>query len=144
MNVITIEFCAEDRARLDRLAAALEKATPNCEACARSVAEGVAEYVTNAKHPATCPDNATETADVAPAPVAHPADDVAPWDDPAPTPAPPAEVSLAEFQKALSLRCAESDGMRAKVRALLHEYAEAASKVPADKRAEVLDRLAAL
>lgn len=143
MNVITIEFCAEDRARLDRLAAALEKATPNYEACARSVAEGVARFVAD-EHPATCPDNATETADAAPAPVAHPADDVAPWDDPAPTPAPPAEVSLAEFQKALSLRCAESDDMRAKVRALLHEYAEAASKVPADKRAEVLDRLAAL
>lgn len=139
MNVITIELCAEDRARLDRLAAALEKATPDCAACARSVAEGVARFVADER-----PDNATETADAAPAPVAHPADDVAPWADPAPAPAPQAEVSLAEFQKALSLRCAESDTMRAKVRALLHEYAEAASKVPADKRAEVLDRLAAL
>jgi hypothetical protein len=144
MNVITIELCAEDRARLDRLAAALEKASPDCAACARSVAEGVAKFVANAELPATCPDNATETADVDPAPVAHPADDVAPWEDPAPVTAPKAEVSLSEFQKALSLRCAESDTMRAKVRALLHEYAEAASKVPADKRAEVLDRLAAL
>lgn len=136
MNVITIELCAEDRARLDRLAKAQEYNS--------KLLEALLLRMTEETPPATCPDNATETADAVPPPVDHPADDVVPWADPAPTPAPPAEVSLAEFQKALSLRCAESDDMRAKVRALLHEYAEAASKVPADKRAEVLDRLAAL
>lgn len=136
MNVITIELCAEDRARLDRLAKAQEYNS--------KLLEALLLRMTEETPPATCPENATETADAAPPPVAHPADDVAPWEAPAPVPAPPAEVSLAEFQKALSLRCAESDDMKAKVRGLLHEYAEAASKVPADKRAEVLGRLAAL
>lgn len=136
MNVITIELCAEDRARLDRLAKAQEYNS--------KLLEALLLRMTEETPPATCPDNATETADAAPAPVAFCDAVMPPWVDPAPTPAPPAEVSLAEFQKALSLRCAESDDMRAKVRALLHEYAEAASKVPADKRAEVLDRLAAL
>lgn len=141
MNVITIELCAEDRARLDRIAEALERHAPKCDACASSVAEYVAKAVAP---PADRPENATETADAVTPPVAHPADEVAPWEASDPAPAPEAEVSLAEFHKQLSLRCAESDTVKAKARALIQEYAEAASKVPPEKRAEVLSRLAAL
>jgi hypothetical protein len=153
MNQITIELCAEDRARLDRQAAALEYNSRLLEALLLRLTDEGAKpgpAPVQVEPPATSPDNATETAEAVTPPVAHPADDVAPWEAPEPTPAPSpapapkAEVSLAEFQKALSLRCAESDTTKAKVRALLQEYAEAASKVPPEKRAEVLERLAAL
>lgn len=138
MNVITIELCAEDRARLDRLAEALErKACDSCVASALTWAEQM-----KASGPAVAP------VDAAPAPIeaeapqnTHPVTDDLPLGDPEPAPAPP---SLEEFQKALTLRCAESDATKAKVRALLHEYAAAASQVPPEKRAEVLERLAKL
>lgn len=148
MNQTMISFSTEDRALLARIATALENLAPSCDSCARSVEEGVAEFVADKMHPATeappavRPENATETADAVPPPVAHPADDVAPWADPDPTPAP--VVGLAEFQKALTLRCAESDAMKAKVRALLQQYAPAASEVPEDKRAEILAKLSKL
>lgn len=165
MNVITIELCAEDRARLDRLAEALEKR--NCESCVQSALKAHNELIAMLQEPAEAdplkqkleqllagkakpaatPENApgaAESAQVSRA--SHPADDVTPWAEvaPSPVPEPQREVDLAEFQKALTLRCAESEEMKAKVRALLHEYAPAASKVPEDKRAEVLDRLAQL
>lgn len=143
MNVITIELCPEDRARIDRLTAALErKACDSCVATALAFVGGaapaepdpiqqkLADTLAKASEPAVAPANT------------HPVDEDLPWGDPAPAPAP--APSLEEFQKALTLRCAESDETKAKVRALLHEYAPAASKVPEDKRAEVLARLAKL
>lgn len=156
MNVITIELCAEDRERIDRLTAALER--KSCDACvngalswAEQIARGSGTAAEKAIEPDPLQQKLAETlaraADPEPVPApaeAHPVDEPLPWGDPAPTPAPPAEVSLAEFQKALSLRCAESEAMKAKVRELLHEYAKAASQVPPEKRAEVLDRLGKL
>lgn len=134
MNCITIEFCAEDRARIDRLVAALER---QCSACA----EGIAPLL---GLKAEAPDPVQQKlADV----VAQISDPIKAEPETAPVevaPPPAPVVSLAEFQKALTLKCAESEETKAKVRALLHEYAEAASKVPEDKRAEVLDRLAKL
>lgn len=140
MNVITIELCAEDRARLDRLAEALERKT--CGQCVAS-ALAVLGQSSPAPNPAPVPDRvqqqlAEALANAEDPAKAHPADEELPRSEPAPAP------SLEEFQKALTLRCAESDETKAKVRALLHEYAPAASKVPEDKRAEVLDRLAKL
>lgn len=128
--VVEVELCAEDRARVDRLIAALEAAGSSAapvDPLQQKLAETLAKV------------------DAAPL-VELPADQDLPWDDaaPSPDPAPVREVSLAEFQKALTLRCSESEATKAKVRGLLHEYAEAASKVPPEKRAEVLDRLAKL
>lgn len=156
MNCITIELCAEDRARIDRLTAALERKA--CDPCVTSVLEvlgkakpaetdpiqqKLADTLAKASEPTVAPENATHAPSEAPASqTTHPAHEDLPWGDPAPVPVP--VPSLVEFQKALSLRCAESDETKAKVRALLHEYAEAASKVPEDKRAEVLERLAKL
>lgn len=147
MSLITIEFCAEDRARIDRLTEALERRS--CDDCVKgalSWSEQVRACQEAAVQQGLDPleQKLAETLAKAEAPVAPPpAPDPVPVPEPAPAPA--VEVpSLAEFQKALSLRCAESETTKAKVRALLHEYAEAASKVPEDKRAEVLARLAKL
>lgn len=130
MNLITIELCAEDRARIDRLIAALDR---GCSSCAESFAECLSgAYAAKANQGAAPVPPAVEAEPVtAPAPAA----DQAPWEDPAP------EVSLAEFQKALTLRCSESAETKAKVRALLNQYAAAASAVPPEKRAEILAKL---
>jgi len=137
MNVITIELCAEDRARLDRLAEALErKACESCVATAMSL-------VKNTQAPSAPPEPADPVLEKL-------ADTLAKVEDPAPAPAPapvdppPPTISLPEFQKALTLRCAESDATKAKVRALINEYAPAASQVPPEKFGEVLARLANL
>ena len=128
MNKITIELCAEDRARLDRLTAALER---NCSSCASSLAESLEALISKAK----LNQGATPAA---PAPVSEPAPAA---HVPAAPAAPAPEVSLAEFQKALTLRCSESPETKAKFSALLNQYAAAASAVPPEKRAEVLEKL---
>ena len=165
MNVITIELCAEDRARIDRLTEALErKACDSCLSSALSWAEQVqrgagiaannavesdsvqqalANTLAKVKDPAVAPENAPHApSDASAAQTTHPASEDLPWAEKS---APAVKVpSLEEFQKALTLRCAESEETKAKVRALLHEYAPAASRVPEEKRAEVMERLAKL
>jgi hypothetical protein len=142
MNTIVIELCTEDRARIDRLTEAMERRA--CDGCVKD-SLAWAESVMRAAGAAVAPNNAPDAVEGAQPPqTTHPIDEELPWAEAAPSPAPVKAPSLAEFQKALTLRCAESEETKAKVRALLHEYAPAASKVPEDKRAEVLERLAKL
>ena len=123
MNASTIELCAEDRARLDAIIAGLQ---------------GHAPVV-----PATTEAPASDPAPVADFPVVP---DQVPWDEaPAdePAPAPAAKpVSLAEFQKAITIRCAESPEVKAAIRGLVQEYASSVSAIPEDKRSEFLAKLA--
>jgi hypothetical protein len=142
MNLITIELCAEDRARIDLLTERIERLSEAVErkSCDDNVKVALA-LIDQHKRESSAP---VEAVPETPAPVeveAAPVEEVPPAADPAPAPKIP---SLAEFQKALSLRCAESEATKAKVRELLHEYAAAASQVPEEKRSEVLDRLAKL
>lgn len=132
MNTIVIELCAEDRARLDRLADALDR---GCSSCSASLSEALTSLFSKAQaapasmpEPVIIPDSAPQT---------EPQEIVA--DAPAPDPVP--VVSLAEFQKALTLRCSESPEVKAKVKSLLNQYAAAASAVPPEKRAEILAKL---
>ncbi|MBR5845531.1 MAG: hypothetical protein IKY65_04660 [Rikenellaceae bacterium] len=135
MNLLTINLSDEDRARIDKLCAGVSALADSLSALA--YVRGV-----RAEDGAAAP--AAEPPAAAPAPAPYPPEDAVPW-EPAPEPAAaPAPVSLAKFQKALSLRCAESAETKARVRALLNEYAAAASAVPEEKRAEVLARLAQL
>jgi hypothetical protein len=131
MNFLTVNFSDEDRARIDRLTDALE-------VLARA-AYVLSENAEKAAVPAAAPAVVLEPVEVAgPAPFSE-----APVDEPElAAPAAPV-VSLAEFQKELSLRCAVSADEKARVRAIINEYAAAASAVPEEKRAEILARLAA-
>lgn len=116
MNKIVIEFCAEDRARLDRISEALEKLAPV------TVTLDVPEL--------------GGSFDVLPQ-----QDDVAVGAvDPAPEAVP--VISLADFQKAVVLRGAESPETKKKVVALISKYADCISNVPEDRRAEFLEELA--
>lgn len=137
MNTIEFRLCDEDRARLDRIAAALEGMALQKQTASDSALVDATGALN--EHPA-----GESTAHLEP-PVAAPA---APATEPAPVePAPASEVkpvSLGEFQRAIVARCAESPVVKAKVQALVHRYAASVSAVPEDKRSEVLAELAAL
>lgn len=114
-NKIVIELCAEDRARLDAIIDGLQN---------RSAA----------------PVETLTTDFAASFPDPQPEPEPAPAEVPAPAPVP----SLAEFQKAITLRCAESAAVKTKVRELVNRFAPSVSEIPEEKRAEFLDLLSKL
>lgn len=126
MNRIVIELHPEDRARLDALIVGLEKLQPNCDSCVDNVLRVVEDA--RAEKPAA-------------APAEDPAPPIAPVETPAPAVEPP---SLADFQKAVALRCAQNPAVKPKVRELVNRYAESVSEIPPEKRTEFLDLLAKL
>ena len=122
MNTITIELCAEDRARLDKILAALEN-RPSCESCVDTVTALVEAIEENEPAPAAPTEAQQEELFK-------------------PEPAPTVEYKTADIQqKVVSLSAA---GKKAEVKAIIQEYAEKVSGVPADKYGEVMARLAAL
>lgn len=134
MNKIIVELHPDDRARLDAIIAKLDSLQPHCDDCVENVVT-MAEAAHPAK-PAPAP---------APAPAARPTaePETPPWTEPAQAPVaePP---SLADFQKAVAVRCTESPALKPKVRELVNKYAPSVSEIPADKRHEFLAQLAAL
>lgn len=138
MNV-TIELCAEDRARLDKILAALEKQR-DCKGCVETVAKAT-EHIVETMTPAE-PEIQPET----PEPVKadeHPADvSTAPWEpEEAPKEAAPS-VTTQELQKLVVDLCAK--GKKDQVREIVNAYAKKVSDIPEDKRQEVYERLTAL
>jgi predicted transcriptional regulator len=157
-NTITIELCAEDRARLDRLAEALERKA--CEKCVNSALEMIntakhpetdpiqqklAETLAKASTPTEKPTEATEAPKAETAPIGHPADEDLPWE--AATPATKADPTVTQEQlqqKVMQLAAANNGTLKAKVREIVNAYAKKVSDVPEDKRAEVWTKLTAL
>lgn len=131
MNIIEFKLCEEDRARLDRIATALEGLALQKQSELDDALLDKTGVLND--HP-----TGESVAHLEP-PVAAPAAPV----EPAPTPE-VKPVSLGEFQKAIVTRCAESPVMKAKVQALVHRYAASVSTIPEDKRSEVLAELANL
>lgn len=137
---VTIELCAEDRARLDNILAALQKSPlERAGAALGSVAEAVKAKAQQTSAPAQ----------EAPAPAEELPFEPEPKKQEAPSPAPAApepkpaeavpEVDTATLQsKVVQLVNA---GKRDATRAIIMEYAKCVSEIPAAKRAEVLDRL---
>lgn len=133
MNHITIELCAEDRARLDAILEALQKAAPRCDNCVKLVTDICATKdapENNAQEPEEVTPKQTQpepkkptqatTANEAPAP----------------------EVTVEDLRSKY-MRLATTDG-KEKARQIVKEYAPKLNDIPADKRAEVLDKLTAL
>ena len=130
MNKIVIELHPDDRARLDAIIAGLERLQPNCDSCVDNVLRVVeGAQAAPADTPAAPIENHQPVTPVAP-PASAPA---------APAVEPP---SLAEFQKAVALRCAQNPAIKPKVRELVNRFAESVSEIPAEKRLEFLDLLA--
>lgn len=62
---------------------------------------------------------------------------------PAPDPIPEVKpVSLAEFQKAVTMACAKGPAQKAAAKEIINKYAASVSAVPEDKRAEAMAELA--
>ena len=161
-NNITIELCAEDRARLDRLAEALERKA--CDACVRQVAEvlksqpmpaqpiteqetpdpvqqKLAETLAKANTPTETPTEAVETAEAS-TPTTTPIKEEKPTDEsPAPVPAVPI-VDRAELRaKVIEL---SAKGLKEQVKDVVRAYAQTVTAVPDDKVAECYAKLVAL
>lgn len=167
---ITVELCAEDRARIDKVIEELANLAkrPDCSACAK----GVAEYVSaaTAKAPMEWDDLQKKLADalvkakatdILDTPAAEPAEtpqDEAETPTPTDTPAEPEEPAVVEEQseavveepkpevtiemlKSKVIKLAAKAELKDKVRELVQSYASKVTDIPADKWAEVYMRL---
>lgn len=130
-NIITIELCAEDRARLDRLTDFLEKRIAQVdelygkELPSRTEKETTEEKTAETTQPEQTPD-----------PEANPAT------EPSNEPAKAKPVTIEDIRgKVLKLTGA---GKKDEVRAIIHQYATKVPDIPEDKRAEVLKKLTKL
>lgn len=130
MNTITIELCAEDRARLDNILEAL--IGKNCQACVNSVTKYVAAEVGQHIKPAEIH------------PVLDPFPDQAPEKPAEPEPVKDSEptVSAADVQRLVVELSAA--GKKDQVREIVTAYAARVSAIPEDKLAEAWERLTAL
>lgn len=139
-NRITIELCAEDRARIDRLTAALEARVTQVEKIMADMDEdpkpviimGAQEAPTEAAGAAEAETPATPQPEAEPAATAEP-DPVAEA-KPAPTTQELQQMVIALVNK----------GKKADVSAIVKSYAATVSGIPEDKRAECMERLNAL
>jgi len=132
---LTIELCAEDRARLDNILEALrgQAGTPCKEA-----AEAVTPLKPIQQEEKAPEQPAEDKPEPTPAPAEQPALEPGKAEE---APAAP-EVSAAEVQsKVVQL---VSAGKKEEVKAIVMEYAKCVGEIPAEKRAEVMGRLSAL
>ena len=129
MNHITIELCAEDRARLDKILAALEN-HPNCGPCLETVKDLA---------------DAIEAQPEAPKQEEHEApkqeEPEAPKQE-ATEPEPAAKYTPNDIQQAAVRLIAA--GKKQQVREIVQTYAGKISDIPTDKCDEVMAKLAAL
>ena len=120
-NTITIELCAEDRARLDRLAEALER--KSCDKCVTSAIQLFKGEAEAPKAPTEVKEAPTEPAEVTPE-------------------TPTRTVDRAEMRaKVIEL---SAKGLKDQVRDIITAYAPTVKDVPDDKLVECFDRLVAL
>ena len=118
-NHITIELCDEDRARLDRLAEALERRA--CDKCVTAAIEFT---------------KTTQETKTEPAPVEAPAEE-----EPVIAPAAPT-VDRSELRaKVIEL---SAKGLKEQARDIVRAYAQTVTAVPEDKVAECYAQLVAL
>ena len=121
MNHITIELCAEDRARLDKILAALEN-HPNCEPCLETVKDLADAVEAQPEEPKQEEPEAPKQEATEPEPVA--------------------KYTPNDIQQAAVRLIAA--GKKQQVREIVQTYAGKISDVPTDKCDEVMAKLAAL
>lgn len=122
MNSITIELCAEDRARLDAILAALTNAGQNVPTAESQPTQEAEKPEAEETKPAEAE---------APAEAAEPAIKVV------------HTVSRADFESKVRQLLKDVD-IKAKVKEIVTDYAARVSDVPEDKLAEAYGRLTAL
>lgn len=142
-NLITIELCAEDRARIDRLTTALEALQPPTIRVDDPIQKALAEQVAKSeKAPAQSPVEPVGEAKTETPATPQPEPEAATVAEPAPVAEAKPAPTVAELQqKVIAL---VNKGKKADVAAIVKSYAATVSGIPEDKRAEVLDKLNAL
>jgi len=144
MNNITLttELCKEDRARVDELLNRLDTLIAvGLELCKKNV------YDLEPVAPAETRQKAAETASAPTPESTHPVDEVSPHGEPVSVAAaeePVREVTAAELLALVQKLAAPGSGKRDKAKAIVQSYGTKVSDVPADKRAECMDKLTAL
>lgn len=137
---ITFELAAEDRARLDAILERLKDVSPRCDNCTRQFSEAIQFFVANTNKqeaPASVIPFSTHPATVEPPATVE---DVVPWETPAEE-APVKKYTLEEVRRAVMSASRKSADVKAKVKALLNEYAPSVPALPAEKYAEFMGRL---
>lgn len=142
-NNITIELCAEDRARLDRLAEALERRA--CDKCVISAVECIKTTLEtkneSVPQASTKPLTEEKTPEVQPATDVEEAQITEPNEEPATEPNLPT-VDRAELRaKVIEL---SAKGLKEQTRDIIRSYAQTVTAVPEDKVAECYAQLIAL
>jgi len=129
MNNITIELCAEDRARIDNL-------TMELAALRHTLTSDQVIAIQPEPQAAETPEQPLPPVEAPKVEAPQPEEKAAP--EPAPAPAAP-EVTVAELQaKVVQLVNA---GKKAETREIILKYAQNVGSIPEDKRAEVLGLL---
>ena len=130
MNKITIELCAEDRARLDRIAELLEAQTAGTVKPASSEPEKAPAAPKKVEAPASAQPKTEK-----PTAATQPAQEDIPelTDDDAPA------VELTDLQQII-IKLANA-GKQAELRKVIFEYAERVTQIPEDKYSEVYAKL---
>jgi hypothetical protein len=142
MNTInvTVELCKEDRQRLDEVIGFLGLIA--CELKSHPGVHLPADFIVPGALTATAPQS-TEKPE--PVETEHPVEEVTAPAEPEPVAEPEQpKVTLDDIQALVLKLAAPNSGKRAEVRAIVKEYAERVSLIPADKFAEVMDKLTAL
>lgn len=161
-NHITIELCAEDRARLDRLIEALEK--KSCDLCvnqalqwqeqilrAKDTAEKkepdeiqqkLAETLAKANEPVEAPKNTTEEAETSTQTTTPPEEEKPTGEEPTTPPTDERPVGRAELRaKVIEL---SAKGLKDQAKDIVRAYAQTVTAIPEDKVTECYMRLANL
>lgn len=141
-NTITIELCAEDRARLDKIYEALT-ARPSCDGCVKSALDFAADVKTAATTPAEAPTEPTEPEKAEALADTHPIPDGLQWT----TSDVKDEHKAVTFeqiqQKVKDLVMGFGGAKKAQTRAIVNEYATKVSDLVnmPDKWVEIWDKL---
>ena len=139
-NTITlsVELGPNTQAKLDQILELLQGMKPNCHSCVQTAVAMTKDLA----EAATAPQPAQEPA---PLEIVHPADEVSPHGEPEPAAEPePVKWTKDDLTKKVQALAAPGTGKREKVRAIVKSYAEKVGDIPADKYAEVMDKLTAL
>lgn len=141
MSTITVitQLCQEDRDRLDRIIAALERPAPKCESCVDSVADFVDDRLRqNGLEPA-------KELDQVPAEAPQVTEDTTPEEKPAEAQetakAEPEQPSVTHADIQKKVVALSAAGKKAEVRGIVMDYASKVSGIPEDKLAEVWQKL---
>ena len=136
MTTITIELCAEDRARLDKIIDALQHCD-HCDTCVQQVVDAFKAPADGQNKPQSEEKGKVEEQAQAPAFIETQA--APPWEEGVPEQPAAPKYSKTDLQKKVVELAAA--GKKAAVKEVINRYADRVSLVPEDKVDEAMEQL---